>query len=119
MAAKLDEYRSVGDVIVNRFRIIGTRTLVYQALERWSSENGIGSHSSLTSVDGRDGWYGRVGTKRLPANLDALPAMTQERFDAVDAWHGQEYDRAYAAIIAAYPEAEGGRRRMGEIEITV
>jgi len=58
-----------------------------------------------------------VGSRPLPPELDALPAYSDERYRAVSAWHAAQYDEAYAAIVAEYPEAADGERSMGEIRL--
>lgn len=102
--------------IVQRYRIIGTDNVVYQACRPLTQcpERGA-SHSAWWRHDER--WYGRVGTDRLPPELDALPAMSLERSRAVDDWHAGLYDDAYRLIVAAFPGATG-RRDMGEIHAT-
>lgn len=98
--------------IVRKSRIIGTRIDVYVV---WEPSALTGQHSSLTTIDGK--WYGRVGTRPLPAALDALPAMSDERYNAVKRFHEEQYQEAYALIIATHPEAFYGRPDMGEIVV--
>jgi hypothetical protein len=108
-------------VVVKRTRIIGTATVIYDAWEPTRLMDATDGHSTICSGSdcARAGWLGRVGTKRLPRELDALPANSTERLLAVRSWHAQEYDRAHAAILDAYPElgdAIGIRSMdMGEI----
>lgn len=92
---------------VMRNRIIGTDTVVWSA---WEPYDG---HSALTWIDGEK--VGRIGTRRLPADLDALPAYSDERIRAVRAWHEAQYQDAYAAIIATVPWLTGYKTDMGEI----
>jgi hypothetical protein len=110
----MSEQQIANGLIVERYNIIGTRRWVYDAWEP-SERNGEMpfSHSTIRTVDGR--WMGRIGTRRLPAELEALPAYSSERARAVGAFHEAQYEEAYAAIIAAFPAAEHGCRSMGEI----
>jgi hypothetical protein len=83
----------------------------------------VTGHSTITSTcvdDVEGGWWGRLGTDRLPADLDALPAMSDERIAAVVAWHDALYATAYALIRRAFPELNevGARESMGEITTT-
>lgn len=71
-----------------------------------------GPHGTVRTIDGKV--YGRIGTLRSESTL---PAMSVEREREVRAHYEAEYERAYAAIVAEYPEAADGRRDMGEIEI--
>jgi hypothetical protein len=64
-----------------------------------------------------DRLFGRLGTDRLPASIDALPAMSEERSRQVNAWREAVYTDAYELIIKAFPEAATGRRDMGAIEV--
>ena len=57
---------------------------------------------------------GRIGTRRLPAHLDALEARSDERLERVGNWHDSQYREAYVLIVEAFPEAEG-TKSMGEI----
>ncbi len=103
---------------VRRYRVHGGAPLfvhdVYTPSPA-SKRGGWTAHSSVTTIDGVKGWCGRVGTEELPADLDALPAMTHERSVAVHAWFEERYAFAYALIREAYPGIEG-RETMGEIE---
>lgn len=101
-------------IIVEKTRIIGTKCDVYSA---WEVDHG--DHSTIQHIDGVR--YGRVGTRRLPAELEALPARTQERSDAVRAFHAKQYQEAYLAIYEKHPEvyslAKLENHDMGEITI--
>jgi hypothetical protein len=96
---------------IQQTRIIGTNVVVYSAWEP------MAGHSTMTTIDGA--WWGRIGCRPLPAELDALPARSDERFLAVTEWHEAQYQEAYSAILAQAPEARGGYLKMGEITITV
>lgn len=74
-------------------------------------------HSTVTS-DGAGGWLGKIGTARLPADINAiLPGP--ERAAASLTWYEGEYQRAYEAILETHPELIGvfGIQDMGEIEV--
>jgi hypothetical protein len=108
------------DIHVKTTDIIGTSIRVFSA---WEESAPMGAHSSLclsTYEDKTGVWFGRVGTNRdLPAEVEALPAGSDERIAAVRQWYESHYERAYAAIIAAHPEAATGKRDSGEIELVV
>lgn len=95
--------------IVHKTRIIGTKLTVFSVWEPYAG------HTTTMTIDGQR--CGRVGSRLLPAELNALRAMSEERYVAVKAWHAAQYGEAYAAIVAAHPEAAEGRRDMGEIEV--
>ena len=101
---------------VIRSEIIGTRMVVLSA---WEPSVRLGSithgHATITTLDGA--CYGRIGTRRLPAELEALPAMSAVRSAAVGAWQQAQYGEAVAAILAQYPGAIDGVTSMGEITI--
>jgi hypothetical protein len=106
-----------GTVIVET-QIIGTKLF---SVDAWTPcpvlENGrsdTSGFSTITTIEGA--WYGRIGTERLPADLDALKGET--RYSAVKVWQQAQYSRAYWAIIAAYQMPEGAlgcSSSMGEI----
>jgi hypothetical protein len=78
-----------------------------------------GSHS--TTMSGPNGErLGSVMSRVLPAWIEALP-VGEARFDACDAHRDANRTEAYAAILAAFPEATDGKRDrlMGTIEIEV
>uniref|UniRef100_A0A6M3M5H9 Uncharacterized protein n=1 Tax=viral metagenome TaxID=1070528 RepID=A0A6M3M5H9_9ZZZZ len=94
--------------IIKRTRIIGTRQVIYDA---WEPSRG---HSTITHAD-EHGWLGRIGSRRLPPDLAALRPYSQERREAVAAWHESQYQEAYSLILAEYPAAADGYRSMGDI----
>lgn len=102
-----------GGFLIQRTRIIGTKIVAFTA---WEVDHG--DHSTITHVGGVR--YGRVGTTRIPAELDALRPGSDERYERVHAFIAADRERAYEAILAACPEARDGRRDgMGEIEVIV
>lgn len=105
----------INGTFVQTFRLY-SRTTLYVAWERDAN-----NHSTITyGLGSHDGCFGQIGTINIPAELDALPAMTDVRSNAVRAFRTADHDRAYAAILAAYPELAANpraRRSMGEIEV--
>lgn len=109
-----NDERMVGEILVTRVRIAGTRCLVYSA---WEPSPPDTYHATITHKGAAR--YGRVGTRGIPAELDTLP-YGDERARRVRAWYDAGYARAYPLILAAFPEAALGERRgMGEIEVFV
>lgn len=57
-------------------------------------------HSSVTTFDGR--WYGRIGSRRLPADVEALPGFGrpghEKRREAVRRWFQDQCDTAARAV---------------------
>ncbi len=112
-------------MLVETTRIIGTDTVYFSAWESVTAhgENSHGTYKTSPMGNGADyTWYGRVGTRRLPADFNALPAFSEERKAAVGAWHAAQYDEAYAAIVKhpdfpAQPKHE--HRSMGEISCQI
>lgn len=77
------------------------------------------SHSTLMRADDGD-QYGKVGTRVLPPELDALPAMTGVRSNACLRFHNAQYEAAYAEVYARFPELKlmsevKSAERMGEV----
>ncbi len=108
----ISEYRHVGDKVVHKYNIIGTRLIVYNA---WEPSSVMGKHSTITTIDGK--WYGRLGTSQVPPDINALPAGSDERIKAVRTYFDKEETEAYRIVIEAFPEAAAGTRDMGDIEI--
>ena len=109
--------RTIGSRIVRKTQIAGGGNWTSFSVWEPTSVGGSGghSHSTITTIDGK--WYGRLGTQALPAELDALPALTNERIDAVQAHYDRLYLEAYTLIETAFPSAAAGRQSMGEIDI--
>lgn len=111
-----NETRQVGEIKVRATRILGTSAVVLSA---WVPGKLCGEHHTVTTFG--DDWYGRVGTERLPAELDALRG--EERSRAVRAWQERKYLAAYKLIGEAFPELDAriaaGRWAMGEVEIEI
>jgi hypothetical protein len=82
---------------VQRVRIAGTNYHVFSA---WEPSSHFGKHYSITTIDGQI--YGRVGTERLPDELEKLPAFSQERGEQVIAWRQEQYQRSYQMIRTAF-----------------
>jgi hypothetical protein len=97
--------------VVQCFQIIGTEIYVIQALEPRTN------HTTIEDVDGH--WFGHVGTRALPAELDALPALSEERSKKVGGWHQAQYAEALAMIEATFPGAVAASfmQFMGSIQI--
>lgn len=118
--------KKIGETIVQRIQIIGTQVLVFNAYEPSAitlvavedaakGAGGVG-HSTISSFDGE--WYGDIASRRLTPELAAMRSMSEERSNAVDAYHRANYEAAYALILQAFPEAAAGTRRGGEITLT-
>lgn len=96
------------NVLVRRARIIGTDRLYYSA---WvpsvlMAPPGQMGHSSINGFGGHIGWWGEIGTERVPPELDALPAFSRDRSDRIGQWSRQNYARAHELICRAFPEAK-------------
>lgn len=103
---------SVPQTVVNRYRIIGTDIYVY-AVYAYADGKAWRDYSTHQTFDGRS--YGRVGTRRIGPDIEAMAG--DERIAAAHAHSAAQYDEAYAAIVAHYPEAAGGHRSMGQITV--
>lgn len=103
-------------IIAQRYRIIGTDHFEYRAL-RPTTDGEYRGYSSFSRIG--NALCGVVGSELLPADLDALSAYSQERFDAVKAWQAERYAEAIDAILEAFPEAAEGTRSINGISLTV
>lgn len=107
----IHEIKRIGDKVVKKYSVAATDLLVYDA---WEPSAIMGRHSTITTIEGR--WYGRVGTRYLTPDVEALPPG-DERSRVVGKWHEDQYEEAYRLIIQAFPEATAGKRSMGEITL--
>ena len=121
--ANIDEVREAsGGILVQRFQILTTRTVVYKAWEPCTStRERTFSHSTITTFERTENlsaWYGRIGTGPLSAEVDALP-RGDERLAAYDRWRATEDARSYEVILAAFPEAAQGEQSGGEVTLAL
>lgn len=108
--------------IVNAIHILGTREVVITAWEhdQPTKENNFHNHSTIThfEVDGKVQRFGKVATRELPDDLNALPAGSDERIRAVQHYHSELGREAEIAIHAALPETRLlSINSYGEIEV--
>lgn len=98
-----------------RTNIAGTRVQVFSA---WAPDgHGNPSHSTVRYIG--DALYGRIGTERLPEEIDRLPRSSAERSEAYNAWRQETCREAYELIRRAFlgPDAIDGAfgHDMGEV----
>ena len=97
--------------------LIQTTTIgTYRSYSAWEPGKISGTHSTITHLE--DGWYGRIGTRWLPAELEALPGGSDERIAKVHAWQADQYTEAYIAIREQVEVPGSARYSMGEISWT-
>jgi hypothetical protein len=102
---------------VHATHIIGTDIVDYTA---WTTGDPMDAHgyrhySEWQSFDGR--FYGRIGSRRIPATIEAMVGGSPERVEAAHAHSAAQYEEAYAMIVAAFPHTANGRRSMGRITV--
>lgn len=100
---------------VHRYNILTTIHVIYAVYEPGANWY---THSTLHH-DGSE-YLGRLGTRTLPPDIDALPAMSDARIEAVREYHQMQYNLAYQVILTAYPHLSNYPHvcDMGEIETT-
>jgi len=101
-------------VRIDKYKILGTNVTKFAAWEQTSFNHNFYGHSTITHIDGI--CHGKIGTRDLDKETNKLP-VGPIRTAAVHKHHNDQYEEAYALIIAQYPEAANGKRDMGEIEI--
>ena len=105
-------------IVVSRVPILTTGIVVFTA---WVPSGLMANHSTITRFEEIDPntWFGKIGTERLTAELDALPAYSDERMEAVKEFHGKQYEFAYSAMAESKFAAElaGAKFHNGEAEI--
>lgn len=101
-----EEMIKVYPVKIDKFWVIGTNYIVYNVYEPSIPvrAGAFYGHSTIThvEVDGKIQVYGRIGTNDLTPEINALPAMTDDRSTAVRAFMQTHCDRAVNLIYAKY-----------------
>jgi hypothetical protein len=109
--------------IVSQVRIAGTNVHVFSAWSKSAAGLIFAGRGFSTVTHFGDECFGRIGTERIPAEVEALQAGSERRSIAVRSWYGERKAVAVAAIFEAFPElVEAGARvdlSMGEVELTV
>jgi len=75
-------------------------------------------HGSVASVDGN--WYGCIGTRSLPEEMDALNPFSDQGKCAVRSFIDGQYEESYALINAQYYDlifTHGAIYSMGNISL--
>lgn len=94
-------YHDLGNgMYAHKYGILTTSFVCYNVYE---SSSLFGNHSSITRHE-TYGYLADITTRRLPAELDALPAMSDERYQAVKAFHQELEAQAAAYIRQAFPQ---------------
>ena len=81
---------------VKAYRIIGTNWVVWTAWKRTEPKH---KHHSVIYINGE--LWGKVGTERLSPKVEAIPAGSKERLEALDAHVKACNARAHAIIEGA------------------
>ena len=96
----INDSKTIDGMIIQRYNIIGTTNMEHRVWE-YSGHILDNNHSCITFIDGV--LYGELHSRRVPADLDKLPAWTNERVQAIQAWrHGLDVWEA-SLIKLAYP----------------
>lgn len=108
--------------IVQATHILGTCSIVLSAWEAMKFKSY--SHSTITTfeIDGKAQWYGKVSTRNISDELNALPAYTEERYQAVKAHYAELNRESEMVIKATFPETQSTLfnstvNSFGEIEV--
>ena len=100
--------------LVRRIPIPGTNVVVFSA---WTPVEAPANPATRMDILGEP--YGQIGTDPDRTLFYHLPEGSQERTEALAAAYVERYAVAYAAILAAHPEAAAGDQYFGEITLTV
>ena len=88
----------------------------YRSYSAWEPGRITNTHTTITCLE--EGWYGRIGTRILPAELEALP-RSDDRTIRVHSWQEDQYMEAYIAIREQVEVPGNARYSMGEVSWTV
>ena len=98
----INEFVELGDgLIAHRYNIIATSSVGYDVYER-STYSGM-KHSSFLGTK-EYGCLGDVTTRCLPAELEAMTPYSEERYQAVKAYHRSLEAMAERCIREAFPQ---------------
>lgn len=97
----MNTQKRIGDKIITRTALLGG-VAVFEAYEPSAV---MGKHHVITTFDGA--WYGQIGSRFIPAEIEALRGGSPERLAACDAYRAAQRAEAYALIREAFPEAAG------------
>ena len=102
---------------VRKINIIGTNTEIYSAWEEAGKSKlyTIG-HNFHTITTINEKWYGKTGTEELPETINSLP-FGDERNAKINEYRKSQYEKAYQAILAAFPELHNTNYKMDMGEI--
>jgi hypothetical protein len=64
------------------------------------------SHSTIRH-DPNGACWGQLGTRQIPAEVEAMKGGSDERAEACRAWRKAQHELADAAIVEAFPELTG------------
>lgn len=98
----LETRQAPNGMIVQRFDIPRSDIMEFDVWEPYAG------HSTTQTIEGKR--LGKVGTRDVPAEIDSLPAHSDERFNAVTNHYKDQEAEATAAVIAVFPEAATARR---------
>lgn len=112
---------------VKRTRIIGCNWLAYDVCEHSGESCFSTKHSSICTPSGHhcshlytgtfDGWWGQIGTDKLPKEIDQLP-RGEERINTYQKFSDERNQKAYTLIKKIFPEAVlGDERGSGQIDL--
>lgn len=103
---RIEAYMRFGKYLIRAYSIIGAPRVVVSV---WEPFDG---HGSMVRVEGET--WGRVGTARLPKDLEAMPTG-EDRYNAVSDWYRSEWGRAHFVMEDL---GIGNRRDMARGELT-
>lgn len=109
---------SVTEFVAHRYQIATTATVVHEVYE---ADDGHSTTRSVPTgefqlVDRGAVWLGKVGTRKLPPELERLPVGQQPRIDRVVEFHREQRREAYAVLLEAYPYLGDDLHVRGTIE---
>lgn len=113
-----NEIKTLRDgTVVRKYNIIGTSGWTFEACVPVESFSGSGYSSFSRGEDGQ--LLATLGSEGLPAEIDSLPAYSDERSIAVRAFRVSVCEKAYAKIAEAFPEAAVGRQEYGRLSVWI
>lgn len=102
-----------GGVLVEKVPVCGSMDAYYSAWEPVQGSILDCSHSTITHFG--HVLYGKVSSRRLPADRDLGAPGSDERIAAVNAWYKEQYRVSHELVRRAFPGREFRDAGIGEL----
>ena len=96
--------KSNGSPVMVQARPFGVNSLEVFAWEPAEDCKGVCKHHTITYPKNKNKPWGRIGTRKLPAEIRKLAPGSLERCNAVDNFYQEQADEVFQIARKAYPD---------------